>query len=111
MSKLSDAPAYPVLVDGVQYPGMSGLELACIKLRIPASGNKELDLLIAQAQRRDVAVAAMQGMEAGLGIESRRFELLVVIAESESLTMAEVEARECTLAASALLAELAKETT
>lgn len=59
--------------------------------------------------KRDLfAAMAMQGMEAGLGIDSRRFELMIAIADSEGLTMAEIQAREAVLAADALLAELDK---
>lgn len=38
------------------------LERACIALRIPATDCKELNLLIAQAERRDIAAMAMQGL-------------------------------------------------
>ena len=35
---------------------------ACIELRVPETGDDVLDALIAKAQRRDAAVAAMQGI-------------------------------------------------
>lgn len=36
----------------------------CAKLRIPDSGNPELDAMIRRAQRRDLAAMAMQGFAA-----------------------------------------------
>ncbi len=100
MSKLGDEPAYPTTyrkIDG-GLDGLTKRERACIDLRIPESGNAELDVLIAKAQRRDAAVAAMQGlMDAWIRDEV------------DELTMPSV-ARTCDMA-DMLLAELAKEPT
>lgn len=61
-------PAYPrtgsIDIQGYGVPDQVGLtprEHACILLRIPESGDAELDALIAKAQRRDVAALALQG--------------------------------------------------
>lgn len=42
--------------------GLTKLEFACIELRIPDTGDDELNELIAQAQRRDLAAKALQGI-------------------------------------------------
>ncbi len=42
--------------------GLSKRELACILCRVPATGDADLDAIIARAERRDVAVKAMQGV-------------------------------------------------
>lgn len=76
--------------------GLTKRELACIELRIPETGDKELDAIIRKAQRRDSAAMAMQG----------------VLSSGENLNGAHTPdnvaffARIC---ADALLAELAKE--
>ena len=49
------------------FNGITKRELACIKLRIPKSGDAELDALILEARRHDTAVMAMQGLIAGGG--------------------------------------------
>lgn len=60
-NKLGDEPAYPRwdLKQEEQRSGLTKLERACIDLRIPESGNAELDALIAKAQRRDLAAGRM----------------------------------------------------
>lgn len=42
--------------------GFSRRERACIDLRIPESGDTELDALIEKAQRQEMAGKAMQGL-------------------------------------------------
>lgn len=44
------------------FAGLSKRELACIELRIPETDDAQLNDLIAKAQRRDLAKAAMQGI-------------------------------------------------
>lgn len=44
------------------YHGFTKREYACIHLRIPKSGIKEIDEFIVEANRRDEAVMAMQGI-------------------------------------------------
>ncbi|XUO88459.1 hypothetical protein RVM26_04995 [Halomonas sp. KM072] len=43
------------------YEGMTKRERACIDLRIPESGDEELDALIRKARRQELAAKAMQG--------------------------------------------------
>ena len=109
MSNL-DEPAYPFtpnqqmkLDDGTwdqntDYgePGLTKLERACIDLRIPATGDDELDALIARAERRDLAAKAMEGLAAD--------------PTSGEITLDEL-VHACRKDADALLAELAKEAT
>lgn len=45
-----------------QYLGLTKRERACIDLRIPESGDAELDALIEKARRQEVAGNAMQGL-------------------------------------------------
>ena len=114
-SKLGNKSAYPVVgrcsecdgkaftdegycrhCDGIGHLHEGGLtkrERACIDLRIPESGNAELDVLIAKAQRRDTAAMAMQGYNANAS-ES----------QMPSSRTAELSIQD----ADALLAELAK---
>jgi hypothetical protein len=47
--------------------GLTGREHACIQLRVPESGDPELDSLIREAVRREMAGMAMQGLLAGAG--------------------------------------------
>ncbi len=85
MKKAGSEPAYPVecqwsehgLVAGAQTGGSRGWaigitkrELACIELRIPATGDAELDALIARAQRRDMAAMVMQGFAADPNVDA-----------------------------------------
>jgi hypothetical protein len=46
---------------------MMTIDAAAITLRIPNSGDEQLDAMIRQANRRDAAVAAMQGLLANYG--------------------------------------------
>jgi hypothetical protein len=73
MSTNGDMPAMPVSTKDPsrghqdtpstwQHPGLTKREHACIALRVPETGDAELDALIRTAQRRDVAAMAMQGM-------------------------------------------------
>jgi hypothetical protein len=45
--------------DGGAYGGLTKREYAAIHLRVPRSGNDELDEMIREAQRHDLAVRAM----------------------------------------------------
>lgn len=58
-------PAFPFHEPGYgggkYHHGLTKIEMACIELRIPRTGNQDLDDLILEAQRRDVAAMAMQG--------------------------------------------------
>ena len=104
MSKLGDEPAYPysaLTPDRMPtiYDDQKGLtkrERACIDLRIPESGNAELDVLIAKAQRRDLTATASQG------ILGSRNGFLVDVGVENCPDWA-VQAADC------LLAKLAKE--
>lgn len=64
-----DKPAVPVQIEnqtsklmevGIYFGGLSKREYAAIHLRVPNSGNEELDTMIRQAQRMELAKAAMQ---------------------------------------------------
>jgi len=64
-----DKPAMPQLhtIDGNWLPepldrhkGLTAREHACIQLSVPRSGDAELDALIREAERRDLAGKAMQ---------------------------------------------------
>lgn len=66
---MRNRPVYPHLMSHCQianmtetWPGISVREHAAITLRVPNSGDDQLDAMIRQANRRDAAVAAMQGM-------------------------------------------------
>lgn len=99
-----DEPAFPLATNissnnerpaWVVQVGLTKRELACIELRIPDTGDAELDALIAKAQRRDQAGMAMQGF-------------LPVAVKSEDRWLSNV-AYVSVLAADTLLAELEKE--
>jgi hypothetical protein len=68
-----DQPAnatYELNGDGVlEYSalGFTKRERACIDLRIPESGDAELDVLIEKARRQDFAAKALQGLLARHG--------------------------------------------
>ena len=49
--------------------GMTLREYAAIELRIPDSGIDWLDEMIAKAERRDIAVKAMQGMMSNSAVD------------------------------------------
>ena len=68
MSNLNDS-AFPIpLNPGSSYQGhgpadgFTKRERACIDLRIPESGDPELDVLIEKARRQEIAAKAMQGL-------------------------------------------------
>ena len=44
--------------------GLSKLEYACIKLRVPKTGDPELDAVIREANLRDAAAYALKGLPA-----------------------------------------------
>jgi hypothetical protein len=48
--------------EGYFDAGMTKREHAAITLRAPNSGDEQLDAMIRQSNRRDAAVAAMQGL-------------------------------------------------
>ena len=61
------APAYPYVdVAYASFPGFSKRERACIDLRIPCSGNEDLDNLILAARQLDIATAVLQGSSCSL---------------------------------------------
>lgn len=63
------APAYPVAIDistEGRRAGFSKRERACIDLRIPCSGNEDLDNLILAARQLDIATAVLQGSSCSL---------------------------------------------
>jgi len=78
-----DKPAFPIPIAGCtdgsvyntmeqsagQLGGMTLREHAAITLRVPNSGDDQLDAMIRQANRRDAAVAAMQGMSMNASID------------------------------------------
>lgn len=71
-----DGCAFPALLpeemgvrEGYFDAGMTKREHAAITLRVPDSGDEQLDALIRQANRRDAAVAAMQGMSMNTSID------------------------------------------
>lgn len=64
-----DGCAFPALLpeemgvrEGYFDAGMTKREHAAITLRVPDSGDEQIDAMIRQANRRDAAVAAMQGI-------------------------------------------------
>ena len=93
-------PAFPFhepgYCGGKYHHGLTKIEMACIELRIPRTGDHDLDALIREAQRRDVAAMAMQGVSAMDLPCSSHSEWLQLVA-SGSVNLAD-----------ALLAELAK---
>lgn len=74
MNKNNGGPAFPTPIDGVgnyadphyakegvQGPGMTLREYACIHLRVPETNHDWLNELIRMAQRDELAAKAMQG--------------------------------------------------
>lgn len=59
-----DHPHNPVRCSDILFTGISRREHAAIALRIPESGNSELDAMIRKAQRRDLAAQVLAGMMA-----------------------------------------------
>lgn len=60
-------PAAPCLETGLnglrlRAPGLTIRQYAAITLRVPMSGDPELDAMIREARRLDMATSAMQGM-------------------------------------------------
>jgi len=76
----------------VFHEGLTKREHTCIALRIPASGNPELDALIAQAQRRDVAAMVLNG----------------ILSSPEDSALSDIDIMQVVGLADLLLAELAK---
>ena len=67
MNAINYEPAHPFQCQGPTtgpeiYYGLTKRELSCINLRVPRTGDAELDALIKVAQRRDLAAMAMQGL-------------------------------------------------
>lgn len=61
-------PAYPYVNPAYahHFPGFSKRERACIDLRVPCSGNEDLDNLILAARQLDIATAVLQGSSCSL---------------------------------------------
>ena len=95
--------AFPIHIPKYQaghiQRGLTKIEMACIELRIPRTGDHDLDALIREAQRRDVAAMAMQGMLAQVDDNSSPTTW-----ECDPSSMARIAAT----CSDALLAELAK---
>jgi hypothetical protein len=66
--KNSEQPAsttvIPVSVNspGIYNPGLTKLEQTCIQLGIPKTGDADFDAIILEANRRDLAAKAMNGL-------------------------------------------------
>ncbi len=92
-------PASPIVqkydedgrVSPVFLPGLTKRELACIELRIPETGDEELDALITKARRQKIAAKAMQGILAGgtglrtileMNLEPEYVSLAVILADA-----------------------------
>ena len=62
-------PAYPYFNPEYvnnDFPGFSKRERACIDLRVPSSGNGDLDMLILASRQLDIATAVLQGSSCSL---------------------------------------------
>lgn len=108
----ANEPAYPQRFGNPQKGyepdiGFTKPERACIDLRIPRSGDKELDALIAEAQRRDLAAMAMQAMVSSIHDESAYLRMRKH-ASLFGLKVSQWIACDSVKQADALLAELAK---
>ena len=58
-----DYPAYPTTEEHMNGGGgLSVREIAAIQLRVPDSGDEQIDAMIRQANRRDFAGQAMAGI-------------------------------------------------
>ena len=62
---MGDRHVYPHDRNMVHDPGLSIREHAAISMRVPMSGDPELDAMIREARRWDMATAAHQGLLAG----------------------------------------------
>lgn len=84
--------------------GLTPRQHAAIELRVPDSGLDWLDEMITKARRMDFAGQALIS-EALLDLDSRRFKLLVALADADGMTVSEVIARECYVQADDMIAE------
>ncbi len=82
-------------------------EQACIQLRIPASGNAELDELIRKARRQEIAERIMQGLAGNQGALKEFYDLTVKHGGRKKLVT--FMAENCLEITNALIAELEKE--
>lgn len=59
-----EAPAFPTLdtADPALRPGLTKREYAAILLRVPDSGDPDIDAMIRTARRQEIASAQMQGL-------------------------------------------------
>jgi len=60
----TNQPAFPVVANNWHRDGMTLREYAAIQLKVPSSGNEELDALIWESMRNDFAAKAMQAIYA-----------------------------------------------
>lgn len=89
--------------------GLTKREQACIALRVPETGDPELDALIRTAQRRDVAAMAMQGIVSSIHSDYE-YQRIRSLAQASGLpTVSEWIARDACKQADALLAALSGE--
>ncbi len=59
---MKDKPAFPNPINPQDYgKGMTLREYAAIRLKVPDSGNPELDKMIRESLRNDLAAKVMQG--------------------------------------------------
>ncbi len=63
---MNNKPAFPcnLVDDSLHLEGMTLREYAAIRLKVPDSGNPELDKMIRASLRNDLAAKAMQGFAA-----------------------------------------------
>ncbi len=81
-------PAFPAFdANGYLFRGSEGLtkqEHAAIALRVPMSGDPELDAMIREARRLDAAQAAMQGFLSDWGEHAFNSALCANLAKSHA---------------------------
>lgn len=118
MSTNGDMPAMPQLhmIDGnwvndplPKHAGLTKREHACIALRVPETGDPELDALIRTAHRRDVAAMALQGIVGSIHSEYEYQRIRSLAQASGISTVSEWIARDACKQADALLAALRAE--
>ncbi len=84
-------PAFPKRSNDLtrpQHDGLSKRELACIELRVPKTGDPELDAIIREARLADAAGLAMQGLLANKNCNPNTFTDAAVAEWSVSVAAA-----------------------
>jgi hypothetical protein len=90
----TNQPAFPVVANNWHRDGMTLREYAAIQLKVPSSGNEELDALIWESMRNDLAAKAMPAVWSNIDPEMP-FDVAVTQTAEAAYELADAMMKAC----------------